>query len=281
MAHDVYRRSPEAVKTFVLPALRVYWRAQARDHLLPDFLIIGAQRAGTSSLYSYLRRNPLVGKARRKEIHYFDFKYDRGLDWYRSQFPTVAEKLAAERRVEGEFLTGEASPYYLFHPLVPARVRETLPGVKLIALLRNPVTRAYSHYQLQCRRGNEQLSFEEAVERESERVREHRDPNRAPRRFSYLARGVYIDQLERWFSHFPAEQILVLRSEDLFEDPASVTETVSAFLGIPARRPRKPRRYYGATYPNLAPSTRALLSDYYREHNRRLYDYLGRDFGWD
>ncbi len=279
-ARRAYARSPEPVKSAYRRARLGYSHATATLHVLPDYLIIGAKRAGTSSLYTYLRRNPHVGKAKTKEIHYFDFNYHVGIAWYRFHFPTRFTKASAERRLRGPFLTGEASPYYLFHPLVPGRVRETLPNVKLIALLRDPVTRAYSHYQLQRRYGNEQLSFEEALEREAERIEGQAERSLAHRNFSYLARGVYVDQLERWFAHFPREQMLVLRSEDLFEQPASVEKAACEFLGIPPRRHAAYRRYNAATYPELAPSTRAFLREYYREPNRRLYEYLGRDFGW-
>lgn len=280
-ARRLYVRSPLAVKTvWRKTRLGRYRGAGGRVHLLPDFLIIGAKRAGTSSLYTYLRRNPLVGKARRKEIHYFDFNYDRGIDWYRSHFPTVFDKVAAERDRGGRFVTGESSPYYIFHPLVPARVRETLPNVKLIALLRNPADRAYSHYQLQRRNGLEQLSFQEAIERESDRIGGSVDENLMHRDFSYLARGLYVEQLERWFEHFPREQILILKSEDLFEDPHATIDAASDFLGVPPRRNAKPRAYNAASYRELGAETRAFLSEYYREPNRRLYELLGRDFGW-
>jgi hypothetical protein len=267
------------------PVTRTYRRGKSAYrralYVVPDYLIIGAHRGGTSSLYTYLRRNPQVGPASRKELHFFDFEYHRGPEWYRRQFPTVVTKRVSELRHGRPFLTGEATPYYLVHPRVPERVRETLPSVKLIALLRDPVARAYSHYQLQRRFGNETLPFEQALEREVEANDDAEDPGLAFRRYSYLARGHYADQLERWFSFFPREQFLVLASEDLFRDGASVERAVCAFLGIPARPVAGYRQYNRESYAELAPSTRAFLADYFRPHNRRLYDLLGRDFGWD
>jgi hypothetical protein len=274
-------RSHGPVRTVYDQAAWAYRCFSAPLRLLPDYVIIGAQRAGTSSLYTHLHRNPHVGKAIWKEVHYFDLNYDRGTVWYRRRFPTVLTKAWTERRLRGRFVTGEATPYYLFHPLAPARVRETLPNVRLIALLRDPVARAYSHYQLEYRSGNEHLSFAEALERQRERIGGEEHPADAHRRFSYLARGIYVDQLVRWFSHFPRGQILVLKSEDLFEDPASVVAGVCEFIGVPPRSPVRPRRYGAGRYPVLDPSTRDYLSEYYREHNRRLYELLGRDFGWD
>lgn len=255
-------------------------------HMLPDYLIIGAQRAGTSSLYSYLWAHPLVGKASTKELHFFDVRYDRGLAWYRRQFPTIFAREHARLRHGSPLVTGEASPYYLFHPAVPDRVARDLPRVKLVVLLRDPVARAYSHYNHVRRRGFEPLSFEEAIELEHERVGHDPDAaegdgSRAHRRFSYLTRGLYAEQLERWSSRFPRDQMLVLCAEDLFENPAAVVAEVYEFLGLPPFAAGKYRRYNAAKYPDLAPGTRSLLADYYREPNQRLYEYLGRDLGWD
>ena len=129
--------------------------ATASARRLPDFLVIGAQRAGSTSLFAQLCEHPGVAAPSHKEIHYFDLQSFRGLRWYRSHFPPAG-------RSRGR-ITGEASPYYLFHPAVPARVAEALPDVRLVALLRDPVARAYSQYQLSVRDGHETLGFEEAL----------------------------------------------------------------------------------------------------------------------
>ena len=136
--------------------------ATAGARRLPDFLVIGAQRAGSTSLFAQLCAHSGVAAPSHKEIHYLDLQSFRSLRWYRSHFPPTA---AARGRI-----TGEASPYYLFHPAVPARVAAELPGVLLVALLRDPVPRAYSQYQLSVRDGHEQLGFEEALRAEPDRL---------------------------------------------------------------------------------------------------------------
>ncbi len=135
--------------------------------LLPDFLIVGAARCGTSSLYHYLCQHPSIGRAQTKEVHYFDVNYDKSSLWYRAHFPTIGAKWLHGSR-EKPFITGEATAYYLFHPHVPKRVFDLMPGVKVIALLRNPIDRAYSHSQRSVRRGREKISFEEATPREAD-----------------------------------------------------------------------------------------------------------------
>ncbi len=120
--------------------LRKAFRASTHSlRLMPDFIIIGAMRGGTTSLYSYLTEHPSIGSAYMKEIHFFDVFFNKGLYWYRSQFPSSVQKYYAEHVQKRSFITGEASPYYLFHPHAPKRIAKTLPQVKLIVLLRNPV----------------------------------------------------------------------------------------------------------------------------------------------
>src|SRR5205823_10005526 len=172
--------------------------------LMPDFIIIGTMRGGTTSLYSYLTAHPYIGSAYMKEVHFFDVYYSKGLPWYRAQFPSSVQKYYAERVQKQSFITGEASPYYLFHPHAPKRIAKILPQVKLIVLLRNPVSRAYSHYYHEVTGGHEKLSFEEAIACEEERIGKEAEQlaqneqyvSYKHRHFSYLARGIYVDQLK-------------------------------------------------------------------------------------
>lgn len=250
--------------------------------LLPHFVIIGAARAGTTSLYSYLVAHPSVSAPTHKEIHFFDLNYDRGLGWYRRHFPLALPGIHRHR------VSGEASPYYLFHPAVPARVHSTLPDVRLIALLRNPIERAYSQHQLASRQGRESLSFEDAMALESERVAGEDERMRADRRYdsfahrhhTYLARGLYAEQLERWFEHVSREQLLVLRSEDFFTDPKRVHRRVLDFLELEPHELDSYRAFNQKPYADLAPQTREQLRDYFAEPNQRLEALLGRSFEW-
>src|SRR5437588_2037479 len=138
--------------------------------LLPDFLIIGGQRCGTTSLYYYLINYPGISPACTKEVHFFDVNFEKGPGWYRAQFPTVIGKSYAKYARKHSLITGEASPYYLFHPHAPRRISALIPKVKLIALLRNPVDRAFSQHWLEVQSGYETLSFKEAIESEQERL---------------------------------------------------------------------------------------------------------------
>jgi hypothetical protein len=274
--------------------LRKAYRATTNPlRLLPDFIIIGVQKGGTTSLYRYLIEHPSIAPIYVKEPHFFDIYFHKRLGWYRAHFPTLAEKYAAQLVRGQKFLTGEASPYYLLHPLAAKRVAETLPHVKLIVLLRNPVDRAYSQYQHQRRQpGVEPLSFEEAIEREAERLageeekmlQDERYASFNHRHYSYLARGTYIEQLPRWMKMFPREQFLILKSEDLFSNPAAIVAQTLEFLNIPISEEQREKVYKPfneARYEPMAPETRTRLVEHFRPLNARLYEFLERDFGWD
>ena len=238
-----------------------YRLATVSKRALPDFLIIGAQRSGTSTLYQHLARHPHVAPAFRKEVHFFDRNFDKGLDWYRAQFP-----------VRDEFVTGEASPSYLFSPEVPARVEATLPEVKLIAILRNPIDRAYSAYQRWVRQGRETRSFAEAM-----------DGTQPP----FAARGHYAEQLEIWLKRFPRERLLVLSAEAFFKEPVPSLNHACRFLGIPPYDRLSPdalkwvqQKYSYDRYEGMDPAARLKWAEHYRPHNERLYRLIGEDFGW-
>lgn len=259
-------------------AVWAYGRVTAPARPLPDFLILGAQKAGTTALYAYLRWHPEISGPAWKEVSFFDRHFGRGARWYRGHFPV--------RR--GRRLIGEASPGYLFHPLAPRRVRETVPHAKLIALLRDPVDRALSHYHHEVALRREPLSFEAALDAEDERTRgEEERMLRDPRYFShawwdhtYVARGRYAAQLERWFDVFPREQLLVLASEDLASDPAGTYARVLEFLGAPRHELASYPRVYEQQYAEMRPETRRRLATEFAAPNQRLYELLGRDFGW-
>lgn len=246
----------------------------------PAFLIIGTQKGGTTSLYHYLTQHPNIKAAAVKEIHYFDEQYDHGFDWYKRHFPSD---------LSAHDITGEASPYYLFHPQTPSRVRELLPDMKLIVLLRNPVDRAYSHYQMMVRKGFEQLSFPEALLAESARVQDEyermvQDPSYRSANcihFSYLKRGLYAEQLERWLQYFPPEQFLIMNSESLFQDAAECCQRAWEFLGMPAWGLTEFTQLNKGDYTSDIPAeTLKWLYEYFEEPNRQLFNLIGEKYDW-
>jgi len=271
-------------------ALRLaFRRATGPLRTLPDFVLIGGQRCGTTSLYNYLVEHPNVLPAFRKETHFFSNHFSKGTTWYRAHFPSRLYKSYVQRRCDQNCASGEATPYYLFHPRAPQRVFETIPEVRLIVLLRNPVDRAYSHYHHEVRAGLESLSFEAAIEREMKELpretekilRDEHYHSFDHQNYSYLARGIYIDQLESWAKFFDRQQMLILVSEGFDQDPSATLRQVTEFLHLPAWESRTYTRYHRAHYAPMDPAIRKRLSGLYTDHNRRLYEFLGRDLGWE
>src|SRR5581483_353597 len=172
-AAGVRSESPTTWKTRLKQAARAYTVPTSRLRPLPEFLIIGAQRTGTTSLYKYLYEHPQFVSAtlKTKGVHFFDMRYDKGMAWYRAHFPTSAYRAFFRARHGCDLVTGEASPYYLFHPHVPYRLAQHMPDVKLIAMLRDPIERTYSMWQHELSRGFEHLDrFEDALDAEEKRL---------------------------------------------------------------------------------------------------------------
>jgi hypothetical protein len=264
-------------------------RATSFARPAPTFVIIGAAKAGTTSLLSYLAEQPDVGVSIRKEVRYFDFNYDRGPGWYRAHFPSVLFWLRARLRTGHWPQIGEATPFYLNHPRVPGRVRALDPGMKLIVLLREPAARAHSHYEHSLRTGQEDLSFRDAIAAESARLEPERAALRESETFlplktflqGYLDGSRYGEHLQRWLGAFPREQLLVVTAEDMFERPDAVCSEVAEFLGVQATRlpeyaPRNRADYAGAPTEWLDDARERL-----RDDTGALAQLLGRNVPWD
>jgi hypothetical protein len=257
--------------------------------LLPDFLIIGAQRCGTTSLQRYLIQHPCIAPSFRKEVHFFDRNLKKGVGWYRTHFPSAPYKYYVTTILGRSFLTGEASAAYLFYPHAPKKVLQTVPRAKLIVLLRNPVDRAYSQYQHEASLKYETLPFEEALDQEPRRLEGEREKmlidegydSYSYRHHSYLSRGVYADQLAIWMKLFSREQMLILQSEDFFNRPSSVFQKVLQFLDLPPCELREYKTYNAREYSTMNAATRRRLNDYFEPHNRRLRELVGQNFPWN
>ncbi|MDJ1170873.1 sulfotransferase domain-containing protein [Roseofilum sp. BLCC_M154] len=240
-----------------------------------DYLIIGAQKSGTTSLYHHLIEHPGIGSATEKELHFFSLHFDRGVSWYEAQFPQPG-------------MRGEASPYYLYHPLAPQRVHQCYPNVKLIVLLRDPVKRAISHYYHEVRWGFETLGLEEAIASEPQRLQGEVAKIQANplyhsfnhRHYSYLDRGLYLDQLLRWYEYFPSEQFLILLAEDFYSHPQAIANQVYEFLELPPHDLTETPIYDAGDYPNISPQLYQQLADYFTPHNQRLSVYLRQPLPW-
>lgn len=265
----------------------------------PDFLLIGAKRCGTTSFYFHLLRHPallpmfpsarLLPKARDgKGPHFFDSNYHRGPAWYRGHFPSTLTRRVEAARTAGPVVAGEASPYYLYHPLAAERAARDVPSARLLVLLRDPVDRTYSHFREQTRNGAETLGFAEALDAEDARTAgaEERlvvDPaatSHAHEQQSYLRQSEYVRGLRRWLEHFPRQQLLVQPSELYYTDPAQACRVAYDFLGVAPHRSGPAPRLNAAPSAPLDPTVRERLSAHFAPRNAELEELLGQRFPW-
>jgi hypothetical protein len=274
-----------------LRARVAFGRLTSEVRILPSWMVVGAQRSGTSSLYEYLVSHPLVLRAAREEIHYFDNNYHRGISWYGGHFATQIAARFKARAENCEAMTGEATPYYMAHPLALQRIARDLPGVRVLVILRNPVDRAYSHFQHERNLGREPLPlFEEALDREPERLKGEAERillespsyySYAHQNFSYVTRGYYAEQMVRIFDLFPRHHVFVTSSERLSKEPAIVYAEILEFLGLPEYKLRRFPRYSALRYPPMNPALRTRLQTIFAAVNDRLFKLVNADFGWN
>lgn len=253
-----------------------YYRlSTAARRRLPDFLIIGAQKSGTSSLFALLSQHPQLSLSRRKEVHYFDWHFDKPLDWYRTWFP-----------IDNGQLTGEATPIYMFHPYVAERVKSALPTRKFIVILRDPVDRAFAHYNMACQKGFEELNFEDALMAEKARVTEglneleHSNYSLKYQRYSYVSRGLYADQLKRWCRYHDTETLHVTFYEDLIKNTAQSYAEICSFLNIRPEDSFTLPHHNAHHYSPMQDATRQMLTERFSRPNIELEEFLGRKLPW-
>lgn len=262
--------------------------ATAPLRLRPSFLMVGASRAGTTSLFRALSEHPQVFRpAVNKGVRYFDLNFARGRAWYDGHFPLRATAAAATPQGTTP-VAFEASGYYLYHPLAPQRIADQLAGVKVVAMLRDPVERAFSAWKHETARGFEWEPFERSLDLEEERLRGevHRmelDPTYESfchRHHSHRSRGEYADQLERYLACLPQEDVHVILSEDFFRKPAETYAELLAFLGLAAYEPARFDQHNARPSEPMPADTRRRLEHHFAPHNERLERLLHRPLPW-
>ena len=223
-----------------------------------------------------------------KGLYFFDERFDRGERWYRSHFPTTSTRLGSERRLGHHVVAGEGSPYYLFHPLAPARAKALVPNAQILVVLRNPIERAFSHWKERRRNQTEPLDFAAALAAEPDRLageteRIERRPGYrsfAHRHCSYAAQGDYAPMLERWFGAFGRNQVWVASSEEVFADPQAAVDEVHDRLGLPGHRLADYRRLNAEPSRDLDPGLRRELATEFAPAITATERLLGRALPW-
>ena len=276
--------------SFAKTCYRFYYNTLGSFNVLPDFLLIGASRSGSTSLYQGLVEHPNIHIAKTKEIQFFGTKYPRGINWYRYHFPSKFKKFSLKIKKE-KFITGEGTTRSLDYPHVPKLVKKIIPNVKLILILRNPIDRAYSNYNAAVKNKKMTLSFEDAIKTEEARIKGimekmKEDANYISTEYSLnalLNRGKYYFAIKRWMDVFPKNQFFIIKSEDFFENTKKVFGELHEFLDVPKFDFDSDIIYNERrrTISAMKSKTRDDLIEYFRPYNEKLYKLLDRDFDWD
>ena len=273
---------------------KIYWNFFRRNifgitgplRVLPDFIIIGSMKCGTTSLYYDICEHPCVSPAAYDEIGFFDSNFHLGLNWYRSMFPTK-RRIEDIRRKEGVAITGEDTPFYFWNPVAAKRIQKLLPNIKLITILRNPIDRAYSEYQDLVSSESNSPSFETFIENEINTRRKdsslitEENFEIFNQKNSYLLKGIYVDQLKIWAGLFPKEQIFTLSTENLNSEPITALESVFQYLNLPDYKIKNTQRQKQKKYVPMNSQTRKILIEFFKPHNERLFKFIGKKFDWD
>ena len=258
------------------------------QRLLPDFIIIGSTRSGTWTLTDFLMQHPNIFMER--NLHFFQSNQSNKISWYRKFFPTKSYKNKIEKKTKQNFVVGENTSTYLFHPLVPKRIKEILPNAKLIINLRNPVKRAFSNYNQQVKQKFEQRSFDDAINSEFSRIELlEKNPNLKINNpdfdntvtFNYIRHGIYVDKIRTWFELFPRDQIQILPTNLLTNEPRKFLKITFDFLGVPDYPIENLKRTNVGKYSKMNEQTKKLLTDFYEPHNQRLFELIGKKLEWD
>ncbi len=252
----------------------------ASSRVLPDFIIIGTVRSGSTSLYYNICEHPSVLSADYDEIGFFDSNFHLGIEWYRSMFPTKKE-MENVKKETGFAITGEDTPFYFWKKEAAERIYDMNQNSKILSIFRNPVDRAYSNYNISVIAKTENLTFEDAIDEEIDFLSKHSFRESVDRRRSYLAKGIYEEQIKIWMEIFSKKQIHLLSTEDMSNNPQNTLQDIFKFLDIPQYEIKKPQKQKANTYEKMKSQTRDRLLDFYKEHNEKFFKIIEKKFEWD
>ena len=246
----------------------------------PSFMIIGAEKCGTTSLYQYLRKHPSVLTPIEKEIDFFDAEYEQGIDWYLAHFPSIPT--VSQQPI---WITGETSANYLYDDAAPARVFEHFPSLQLAVILRHPIDRTESRYNMMVRNGTEKRSFDVAVQEEIALIEAAATEDDIPwsvlNRCRHVGNSLYFYHLRRWLTLFPRKQLMVLRSEDLFAQPAETLSQLYQAFGLSHHPEQTYPKHNSGQYQPADSEIRRVLADFFKPHTQKLEALLTQSFNWD
>jgi hypothetical protein len=280
------RRLPGGVERTAKAVVSAWGTLTAETRMLPHFIVVGAQRSGTTTLFRVLNDHPdIVRPTASKGIGYFEVNYGKGWRWYRGHFPV---RWLAKLRTHGHAVTYESSGYYLFHPLAAERIARDLPGVRIVVMVRDPVERAYSAHRHELRRGYETEDFEAALALEPERLAGEEDRIRADpatdryehRHHAYLGRSRYAGQVQRFVDALGPERVHLVDADRFFSEPAAELVPLFEWLGLSSWLPAEVEQWNAQPREPMAPELREALAARFADSDAALAVLMGREPSW-
>lgn len=259
-------------------------------HVMPDYCIIGFPKCGTTSLHEYLNKHPDVYLPIGKEIDFFDRLYSRGQNWYKAAFPLTLKKFYIQKMKKRIFLTGEATPRYIYHPYALERIKKLKPNMKLIILIRNPVDRAFSHYKMNKNNDYEYLDFENALDEEKERIKGRYEKMQKDQKYyswnydlyAYIELGQYYEKIKKCFELFDQKQVMIIQSEEFQKNTSDIYKQVLKFLELPKHELSEYKFFKKKNYEGekMSLEIRKRLEQYFKPYNEKLSKLIEQDIEW-
>ena len=248
---------------------------------LPNFIIIGVKRCGTTTLYEQLSEHPCIEKSAHDNLGFFNNNFELGVNWYKSHFVTNFKKNQIKKKY-GKFATYDVTSSYIQKKKTAENIFSVLPSVKLILILRNPSDRAYSEYNQNIVDEDESRSFEELIKREIHEIKNKGNESMefSVDKINLVKKGIYIKQILPWLEIFPKKQILIISTEEFDENTSETYNKIFRFLELPKYEIKNNKRYRKGNYEKMKEETRQTLNNFYQKYNEELFQKIGKNFEW-
>ena len=261
---------------------RHYYAITGPNRVLPDFLIIGAKRCGTTSMFFNLPKHPSILKSHHDNMGFFNDNFHLGQNWYKSFFVTKSHKKNIEKKY-GRCLSFDTTTTYMENKSTAENVKRIKSDMKIIVMLRNPVDRAYSQYNRTIKDDTELRIFEDVINNEIKKLNENKYNTIETKRneSNYVKKGLYYEQLKPWFEIFPNKNIGVFSTEEFKKDGQKTYNEIFSFLDLPEYIIKDNKIMEKGDYSPIDKETRTVLSNFYELHNEKLFKLIGKRFDWN
>ena len=261
---------------------RGYFGITSPFRTIPNFIVIGVKRCGTTTLYEQLSEHPCIEKSAHDNLGFFNNNFELGMNWYKSHFVTNFRKKEIERKY-GKFATYDVTSSYIQKKKTAQNIFKTLPNVKLILILRNPTDRAYSEYNQNIIDENESRDFTELIKQEINEIQNMENGNLefSSDKINLVKKGIYEKQISPWLEVFPRKQILIISTEEFGEKTTETYDKIFRFLELPEYKIKNKKRHRKGTYEAMDDKTRKILDDFYESYNSKLFQKIEETFRWN